>query len=232
MIRPGTSPQDRTPPAVTALSPDDVVRAALELTAEKGLEALSIRRVATALDISPMSVYKFVASKDELLDAMLLHLLDRMEIPYTTTSDWREQIVGTMCAWRDLVEEQPGAMQLLATRRLPPGSAGLARLAERVLSALEHGGITGPRAARAFWQTFSATVGHIVFARARAGLDDRVQAAARDAMHRTATERGFDHVANLATDLTRIETRGTLDDALRVLLAGLSSESSENPEKP
>ncbi|MBB5157103.1 TetR/AcrR family transcriptional regulator [Saccharopolyspora phatthalungensis] len=224
MSRPDTSPENRTPPAVTTqISQPDVVRAALELSANKGLEALSIRRVATALGISPMSVYKFVTSKDELLDAMLLHLLDRMEIPYTTTTDWREQIVQTMLAWRDLVEEQPGAVQMLATRRLPPGSAGLARLAEQVLSALEHGGITGPRAARAFWQTFSATVGHIVFERARASLDDRDQDAAREAMHQTAVERGFDHVANLATDLTRIETRGTLDDALRVLLTGLSA---------
>ncbi|SFJ45132.1 DNA-binding transcriptional regulator, AcrR family [Amycolatopsis sacchari] len=224
MPRPRTSPERRTPPAVTLISQDDVVRAALELTAEQGLEALSIRRVATALGIAPMSVYKFVTAKDELVDAMLLHLLDRMEIPYTATTDWREQIVRTMCAWRDLVEEQPGAVQMLATRRLPPGSAGLARLAERVLSALDHGGITGPRAARAFWQVFSTTVGHIVFARARAGLDDADQASAREAMHRTATERGFDHVADLATDLTRIENRGTLEDALRVLLTGLSTE--------
>jgi AcrR family transcriptional regulator len=227
MARPGSNPRTRTGPdrntAIAQVSQDDVVRVALELAATNGLEALSIRGVAGALGLSPMSVYKFVGSKDELLDAMVLRVLDRMEIPYAATSDWRERIVEIMTTWRDLIESQPGVVQILVNRRMPAGSPGLGRLAEHVLSALEQGGIVGDAAARAFWQIFSLTFGHVIFARARTGIDEGGQARAGGDMRDTARDHGFGHVAELARQLTDIRARGDLDDALRVLVAGLTA---------
>ncbi|MBB5159838.1 TetR/AcrR family transcriptional regulator [Saccharopolyspora phatthalungensis] len=230
MTRPASSPNKRSAPRGSGpadVSHDDVVRVALELAAANGLDALSIRGVASTLGISPMSIYRFVASKDELLDAMVLKVLDRMEIPYIAATDWRERIVKTMLAWRDLIEDQPGVVQILINRRMPAGSPGLGRLAEQVLAALEHGGITGTAAARAFWHIFSFTFGHIIFERARSQIDDQHQADARDDMHQTARDHGFAHVAELATQLTQIDARGRLDDALRVLLVGLTHPAEQ-----
>lgn len=236
MARVGSSPRSRVSAgrggAAVPVSHDDVVRVALELATAHGLEALSIRGVAAALGLSPMSIYRFVASKDELLDAMVLRVLDRMEIPYAATADWRERIVEVMLAWRDLIEEQPSVVQILVNRRMPAGSSGLGRLAEHVLAALAHGGITGTSAARAFWQIFSLGFGHIIFQRARAGIDGDGQTAAREDMHRTARDHGFAHVAELAPQLTEIGTRGNLDDALRVLLTGLAGRPGDGSRPP
>ena len=53
------------------LTTDLVVRAAVELADEDGLEAVSMARVAERLGFTTMSLYRHVANKDELLRAML-----------------------------------------------------------------------------------------------------------------------------------------------------------------
>lgn len=63
----------------------------------------------------------------------------------------------------------------------------------------------------------------MIFSSARAGIDADGQAVAGDDMHRTASDHGFIHVAELACQLTTIPSRGTLEDALRVLVAGLAA---------
>ncbi len=53
-----------------ALTPERVVEAALRLADEHGLEALTMRRLGTALGVEAMSLYRHVASKEALLDAL------------------------------------------------------------------------------------------------------------------------------------------------------------------
>ncbi|WP_130383179.1 TetR/AcrR family transcriptional regulator [Kribbella sp. VKM Ac-2569] len=196
---------------------------ALRQAGERGLEALSIRSVATELGISPMTIYKFVASKDELIDAMLVLALNRMEIPYSNAPDWQQRVIDVMVAWRELLLDHPSVVQLLVERRVPAHSEGLGRLAEHVLANLEDGGLTGRAAAQTFWQLFSLTFGHIVFERPRRNIDEEAQREAAQAMAATAQARGFARVANLAEDLTNLAVRGTLETSLRVLLDGLPS---------
>jgi AcrR family transcriptional regulator len=62
-------PGKRGPKPKLALA--DVVRAALAITDREGLAALTTRRVADELGISPMSLYTYVPGKNELLDIML-----------------------------------------------------------------------------------------------------------------------------------------------------------------
>lgn len=209
---------------------DDVVATALRQAGESGLDAISIRGVAAELGISPMTIYRYVASKDELIDAMLVLALNRMEVPYSNASDWRQRIIDIMVAWRELLVAHPSAIQLLVDRRVPAQSEGLGRLAEHVLACLEDGGITGRAAAQTFWQLFSFTFGHIVFEQARRNIDAAAQAEAGHAMTSTARLRGFERVENLANELTDIAARGTLADSLRVLLDGIGSGSNDAAE--
>lgn len=201
---------------------DDVVQAALELGDTDGLEALSIRRVAGVVGLSPMSVYKFVDSKDALLDAVLLSVIDRMEPPYSIGEDWQERIVEILTTWRRLIEQHPCVVEILALRRIPAGSRGLAVLAEHVLANLERGGVENARAVRTFWQLLSLTFGFVMFERARTGIDGAAQATAAEEMRLTANRHGLSRVADLATDLTTIENRGSLEDAVRVVVSGLT----------
>jgi Bacterial regulatory proteins, tetR family len=61
------------------LSWERVLRAAVALADERGVEAISMRRIAQQLGVVPMALYKHVANKDELLDGLdgLERLRDR-----------------------------------------------------------------------------------------------------------------------------------------------------------
>lgn len=213
--------------ATAGVTQVDVAKTALRIAGEKSLDAVSIRSVAGELGISPMTIYRFVASKEDLLDAMLIEAMGRMEIPYSRRVDWDERIVELMLVWRELLLEHPSVTQILVDRRVPAGSPGLGRLAEHVLAALEDAGLTEKSAARAFWQIFSLTFGHIVFESPRRSIDVAAQAEAGRAMEATGKAHGFERVERLAADLTNIAARGSLADALRALLRGIAAQPRE-----
>ena len=67
-----------------------VVRAAIAIADAEGLDAVSMRRVAAALDVRPMSLYTHVASKDDLIDLMLNEVVAEVLVPEPLPDDWRE----------------------------------------------------------------------------------------------------------------------------------------------
>ncbi|GAA0596067.1 TetR/AcrR family transcriptional regulator [Actinomadura livida] len=86
-----TRPQRGRPPT---LSLGRIVAAAVEVADElsltEGLEALSMRSIATHLGVGTMSLYRYVPGRSELLDLMLDHVI---EVPETDPGDdhgWRE----------------------------------------------------------------------------------------------------------------------------------------------
>jgi len=62
-------PPDRPVPA--PLSRERLVRAAIQLADADSLDAVSLRKVAAALDVGPMRLYGYIATKEELLDLMV-----------------------------------------------------------------------------------------------------------------------------------------------------------------
>ncbi|HEY6597406.1 MAG TPA: TetR family transcriptional regulator, partial [Asanoa sp.] len=62
----GTQPEPSSTPR-TALNRERVVRAAVALADEAGLEALSMRKLGQRLGVEAMSLYNHVANKDDLL---------------------------------------------------------------------------------------------------------------------------------------------------------------------
>lgn len=85
-----TRPPRGRPPALTL---DRIVAAAVEVADElavtAGLDALSMRGIATHLGVGTMTLYRYVPSKGELLDLMLDHVIDVCE-PGVEVADWRE----------------------------------------------------------------------------------------------------------------------------------------------
>ncbi|QQQ76416.1 TetR/AcrR family transcriptional regulator C-terminal domain-containing protein [Saccharothrix sp. 6-C] len=78
-------PPDRPVPA--PLSRERIVRAAIRLADADGLDAVSLRKVAAALDVGPMRLYGYIATKEELLDLMV----DAVHEEIRPTGDgWRE----------------------------------------------------------------------------------------------------------------------------------------------
>lgn len=79
-------------PAEPVLSRDRVVRAAVELADAEGLALLSMRRIATELGVSTMSLYRHVSGKDELVMAMADAVFTEDGLPDDAPEDWRTRL--------------------------------------------------------------------------------------------------------------------------------------------
>jgi AcrR family transcriptional regulator len=78
--------------AGATLTRADVVEAAVDIADAEGLEAVSIRRVAAALGVRPMSLYTHIASKDDLVALMLHEMSGQLLVPEPLPDDWREAL--------------------------------------------------------------------------------------------------------------------------------------------
>ena len=63
------------------LSRDRILQAALELADEGGIESLTMRKLGQTLGFEAMSLYNYVANKDDLLDGILDLVLEESEPP-------------------------------------------------------------------------------------------------------------------------------------------------------
>src|SRR5581483_4119040 len=69
-----------------------IVETALQLLDRDGLDQLSMRRVADALDTGPASLYWHVGSKDGLLDLVFDQVIGEQEVPDPEPERWQEQL--------------------------------------------------------------------------------------------------------------------------------------------
>ena len=74
------------------LSRSRVIAAAIGIADAEGLEAVSIRRVAAALDARPMSLYSHIASKDDLVALMLDAMSGEMLVSGPLPDRWRDAL--------------------------------------------------------------------------------------------------------------------------------------------
>ncbi|MGH3975440.1 MAG: TetR/AcrR family transcriptional regulator [Pseudonocardiaceae bacterium] len=131
----------RVPPATSrrgprqGLSIDAVVSAATELADSESLAAVTMRRVAQALGVAPMTLYTYVPGKAELLDLMLDAAYAQMPRTDTTGQPWRQRLSAVAEENRALFEAHPWAATVSTTR--PPLGPGLMAKYEHELSALE-----------------------------------------------------------------------------------------------
>ncbi len=123
-----------------------VLRGALVLLDESGVEALSMRILGTRLGVKAMSLYNHVSGKDDILDGALDLVVEEIAIP-DEAADWRsamkERAVSAMLAFR----RHPWASALMDSRLSSHGSR--LRYFDRTVGALLRAGFTLELAARA-----------------------------------------------------------------------------------
>jgi AcrR family transcriptional regulator len=116
-----------------------VVDEALRILDDEGREALTMRRLASALDVEAPSLYAHIRSKDELVDAVLDSVLDGIVLP-EVGPDVRASLIDGFGSYRRALLRHP-TLVLLMTERARFSSAQL-RLARRSIELLEAAGLT------------------------------------------------------------------------------------------
>jgi AcrR family transcriptional regulator len=87
--QPGPIPARRREPD---LSRDRIVRAAIDIADAEGMAALSMRRIAMALNAATMSLYRYVRSKDELVLFMIDMAIGEEGFPSPPPARWRDRL--------------------------------------------------------------------------------------------------------------------------------------------
>lgn len=122
--RPRTVPIDRAA----------IVAAAMGVADADGLDAVTLRRVASDLRVLPMRLYGHLDTKDDLLDLMIDDVYGMVRLPAPNVG-WRSALARIARELRSAAEKHPWAVSLLGARP-PYGPNGL-RLVERIWSAID-----------------------------------------------------------------------------------------------
>ncbi|MCX5376257.1 TetR/AcrR family transcriptional regulator C-terminal domain-containing protein [Streptomyces sp. NBC_00091] len=103
---------------MTRLNRDRVLRAAVALADESGIESLSMRRLAQELDVVPMALYKHVANKEQLLDGMVDAVVGGIDPP-VPGPDWRGVARQRILSARRVLSRHRWAYRVIESRTGP-----------------------------------------------------------------------------------------------------------------
>ena len=95
-----------------------VLRAAVELADQIGIDALTMRRLAEELGVVPMAIYKHVTNKEELLDGMVDVVVGEIDPPLSDT-DWKSAVRQRILSARQSLLHHPWAPGVIESRANP-----------------------------------------------------------------------------------------------------------------
>jgi AcrR family transcriptional regulator len=129
------------------LTRERVLTAAVAHADADGLEALTMRTLAEMLGVAPMALYRYVANKDDLVDAMVDVVFGEIGVP-AGGGDWQTSMRKRAIAVREALSRHSWAVGLMEARRTP-GPANL-RHHDAVLGRLRAAGFDVAMAAHAY----------------------------------------------------------------------------------
>jgi AcrR family transcriptional regulator len=147
----GTQPPRRD----RGLSRDEIVSAAIAVAAAEGPDAISMRRIARELNAGAMSLYWYVASKEELLELMLDAIEAEIEVP-EPSGDWRADLGAFAHRTRAALSRHMWAIEFIGSR--PPSGPNDVRNLERLLSLLDETGVDDFRVIMGVFMTVATFV--------------------------------------------------------------------------
>ncbi|MFJ2669452.1 TetR/AcrR family transcriptional regulator [Streptomyces sp. NPDC088551] len=219
----GPRPRRRKAP----ITVEQVVDTALNVIVTEGYEALTMRRLAAALDTGPASLYAHVVNKADLDELLIGRLCAALVLPEPDPAAWREQIRGVCTQMRDQYLKYPGISR--AALAMAPSDLETVRVTEGMLAILLAGGVAPQAAAWAIDALLLYVAAYcleVSIARRRsAHADDAAWVLDRDELLRrfAALPAGsFPHTTRHAAELTAGEGHDRFDFTLALMIDGLA----------
>ena len=103
------------------LSTEKIINKAIELADAAGIEPVTMRSLAKSLGVTPMSLYRYVANREAMLDKMVDVVFGEIQLP-TIGNDWRTEMRKRAISTRAVLLSHKWALGLLDSR-LQPGLA-------------------------------------------------------------------------------------------------------------
>jgi AcrR family transcriptional regulator len=217
----GTTPRSRRErPAKPALTRQRIIDAALAILREEGLSKVTMRRIATALDTGPASLYVYVTNTEDLHAQILDALLGTVTASARGAGPWRDRLKALLADYRDVLFEHPEIARMALSTQ--PSGPNYMALAEAILALLAEGGVTGRAAA---WGLDLLLLFPTAVAVEHTGPRSAAQEAAdRSALAeqiRAADPARYPHIAGLGDELVSGDGPSRSDWAFNVLVDGV-----------
>lgn len=228
-------PADRDDGQRPRITREIVLRTALRIVDESGVDKLTMRRLGQALDRDPMSLYRYAPNKAAVLDGVAEIILDQVHLDMGA-GDWVDQLRSVAHRFRDLALAHPNAVPLLVTRPLatPLGlrPLGTLRPLEAVLDMLVHAGFSEADALHIYRFFFGFLQGHVLN-ELQEVVDnpEETDDLLRLGLHRLPI-REFPRLRSLAHVLATYDGRTELDRGLDIVLTGLLTQLRPEETRP
>jgi TetR/AcrR family transcriptional regulator, tetracycline repressor protein len=132
------------------LTRERVLEAALRIMDSEGIEAVSMRRVAREVGVEAMSLYHYVADKEDLLGGICSLVMREFHIPDSDERPWEERARSGAREWRRVLKSHPNVIALFAERSKPVMDIEALRPTEYALSLIRESGVGDEEAVRVF----------------------------------------------------------------------------------
>ncbi len=206
------------------LTPDRIVTVARGLISEHGLSDFSMRKLAAALDVNPMTIYLRFDNKDALLDAVARASLAEFEAP-PADGTWSDQVRALAIGLRNhLIRDRETLRLLNDADRL---SAGLLGTLDRGLELMSAISSTGEDTVAAFRVLFWHVVGSALVS---AAFDDFPGSRSDIGDILTGAGATHTHLATHAAHFGRVDGDELFLRSTDLLIAGLLADTpKDNP---
>src|SRR2546429_6123408 len=167
------------------LTRDAIVARALEIGGAEGLEAVSLRRLASELGVTPMALYRHVRDKQDLINAMTEAVLDGLDLTvgFTPSMSWTDRARQALMSFRDQMEARPLALPL-SIAYSGEGPASFWRMTETLLGILLGAGFRRRQAVVLIRVVSNLVAGYLLLFRQDAPAPDRLDEQALDLLRR------------------------------------------------
>jgi TetR/AcrR family transcriptional regulator, tetracycline repressor protein len=207
--------QKGEPPASRApwgsISREDIVDTAVRIVEAGGYQEMSIRSLAADLGVAPMSLYRHIRDKDDLLDEVVDRLLAQVWRPAAGEDDWQAWVIEAAANLRRFLVTQPAALHVYL--RHPVVSPAAIERMDAVMGVLRRTGLDEATARSAYGALHTYTIG---FSALEASRAQRVP--------------GSGDTSSLAHQLAAYTTAGQFMQGLRYLLEGVGRHTATGPE--
>src|SRR3954451_1614063 len=214
----GTRPRGRPP----TLDREAVLETAIRLLDAEGVQALTMRRLASELGVSAMAPYRHVGSEEELL----MVLVDRLAARLVYPSRPRDPKDAMLVLWSTIygsLAEHSWVPEVLARRRMMAPS--VLDAIEEIHAALRDAGLSLEAAVRAYRLMWDFTLGSLLV-RAGASSEGPSQ---QQALRGAPDPERYPTLAAAAAEWTAAHDRDRYHDDLAALIDALVADATPSP---
>lgn len=145
------------------LKKDDLLEAALKIVDAEGLEALTMRRLASELGVEAASLYHHVPNKEALLDGVLMKMRAEIRVPDPLPADWKDLMEAIFDEYGRVLAAHPNLVSLAGRRVETDPDSGLVFLTQL--------GFSNDDSVELWQSMIACTVGFALFSSAYAESD-------------------------------------------------------------